>query len=493
MNKKVILGVIISLIISSIALFVSYKKLYYPVELYHVYIEGKTIGYIESKKELEDYINRVELSIKNKYNVKNVYSPKNLNIVKEMSYNSKASDVKDIYEKIKKISPFTIKGYIVTIKGVEKTELDKKYKSEDVKINILDKNIFETAFKKTIFTFVKEEDYDNFINKTQKEITDAGTLIEDIYIKNDITIKESRISVDDEIFTDADLLTKYLLFGTLDTQKTYNVKQGDTIEQISLNNKISTNEFLIANTEFTSADNLLYPGQTVTLGIVRPQFELVEEDHIVSIEDKKFKTEIVYDDTMLYGSEKVKQEGKNGKSKVTKKIQKVNGEIEYAQIVSNEVVTPSVNRIIVRGSGSVITGPGEIISGNLGTWSWPTTSPYVISSGFQWRWGAFHDGLDITGTGYGSPIYAANDGTVTDSSFTSQNGYYIIIDHHNGIQTIYGHLSKLLVKAGQNVTIGQKIGLMGSTGVSTGVHLHFGVWRGKPYYGGTAINPMSLY
>ena len=486
-NKRLILGIFISLLFSSFVFFTGFVDKSYPRELYHVYLSGKSLGYIESKEELENYIDREEYEIKNKYGVKNVYAPNDINIVKESTYNEKISTVSEIYNKIKQQSKFTISGYAVTIKGITKKEKSGKEKTTaDILIYVLKKKTFTNAFKKTVFNFVSEENYNNFINETQEDIEETGKLIENIYVKNQISIKKERISLNDNIFTDEDLLSKYLLFGTTDTQETYTVKKKDTIEDISLKHKISTNEFLIANPDFTSADNLLYPGQVVTLGKVRPQFELVEEDHVVEKQTSKYKTVIEYDDNIVAGFERVKQNGKNGVNIVTKKIQKVNGEIENAVVISSKEEKPTINKIIVRGSGSQSYG-------KKGTWGWPTNTPYIITSGFGYRWGSFHDAVDIAGTGYGSPIYAANDGTVVTASYTNINGNYIIINHNNGYYTYYGHLSKRLVSAGQNVSIGQQIGKMGQTGWATGTHLHFSIYRGMPFRGGTALNPLGFY
>jgi len=486
MNKKVIIYMIIATIISGTVFFVGYTREKTPTRLYRIYLEGETIGYIKSKKELEKYINQKESQIKSKYNVDNVYAPKALDIVEEVTYNQSATSVEKIYEKIKKISPFTIKGYTITIKGVEEIDEDKKYVTDDVIINVLDKNVFVDSVNKTMNVFIDQEEYQDYLNKTQDEIVDTGKIIESVYIENEMTIKENKISVDDRIFVDSEELSKYLLFGTLKQQKTYTIKDGDTIEEVSYNNKLSVEEFLIANTEFTSSDNLLYPGQKVTLAVIKPAFKFIEEDHVVELETSKYKTEIVYDDSLLVGIEKVKQKGSNGTNKVTKKIKKSNGEIVSAVVVSSEEVVPAKNKIIVRGKGTISTG-------SLGSWAWPTKIPYVVTSAWGWRWGKYHDGVDISGTGHGSPIYAANDGVVVEAGYTSYNGNYIIINHNNGYYTNYGHMSKLLVSKGDIVTIGQQIGKMGSTGYSFGTHLHFGIWKGYPYVGGTSLNPLRFY
>lgn len=100
---------------------------------------------------------------------------------------------------------------------------------------------------------------------------------------------------------------------------------------------------------------------------------------------------------------------------------------------------------------------------------WPTLS-HRITQYFSWR----HTGLDI-GDKVGNPIYATEDGKVERSGWSTGYGYNVIINHGNGLQTLYGHASKLMVKTGETVSRGQVIALIGSTGWSTGPHLHLEV------------------
>jgi len=97
-----------------------------------------------------------------------------------------------------------------------------------------------------------------------------------------------------------------------------------------------------------------------------------------------------------------------------------------------------------------------------------------ISSPFGKRWGRQHQGIDFAAP-HGAPIYAMSAGTVVYSGWESGYGKSVVIDHGNGTQTRYAHCSKLLVKAGKVVSKGQKIATIGSTGHSTGPHLHFEV------------------
>lgn len=109
----------------------------------------------------------------------------------------------------------------------------------------------------------------------------------------------------------------------------------------------------------------------------------------------------------------------------------------------------------------------------------------VLTSRFGARWGSTHTGVDI-GTSTGTTIKAANGGTVIFSGWKGSLGKLVVISHGNGIQTYYGHCSSLLVSAGETVSAGQTIAKVGSTGRSTGPHLHFEI-----RVNGSAINPQS--
>ena len=116
---------------------------------------------------------------------------------------------------------------------------------------------------------------------------------------------------------------------------------------------------------------------------------------------------------------------------------------------------------------------------------WPTKG--VFTSGFGWRWGRMHQGIDIANL-TGTPIRASKDGIVTHAGWMGGYGYLVEISHSDGASTRYAHNSKLLVRKGQLVPQGATISKMGSTGRSTGPHLHFEI-RKK---GGMAMNPRTL-
>jgi len=107
---------------------------------------------------------------------------------------------------------------------------------------------------------------------------------------------------------------------------------------------------------------------------------------------------------------------------------------------------------------------------------WPLPGFSRISSPYGSRWGGFHCGMDITGGGvFGANIVASASGTVIQATSHYSYGNYVIVDHGGGYSTLYAHASKLLVSIGQQVHQGQNIALVGSTGNSTGPHLHYEV------------------
>lgn len=489
--KKILLIFILGITLPFITAFTNSE----PQTLYRVYLKGESIGLIKSRTALEEYIDKRQNQIKEKFGVDKVYLPEDLDIVKEVTFDTDISSIKSIYKKIENISPFTIKGYAITIGAVDSQAADgTKIKGKKQTIYVLDRKVFEDAVDNIVHSFISEEDYNNYANDTQEEIEDVGKIIERIYIENKITIKKENIPVDETIYQDTNTLSRYLMFGTTEDQQKYTVQEGDTIEDIAFNNKISTEEFLIANPSFTSTNSLLYAGQEVTLGILKPQFRIVEEDHVVFDEETNYQTETQYDNTKEVGYSEITQKGEKGITRVTQKVQKVNGETISVANVSSEVLKEPVNEIIVRGGKkSSYIGYGTAVA-TRGQWGWPATCS-SISSPFGYRWGVLHDGTDIAGCGYGSNIFAALDGTVVQSGYKYDNGEFITIDHHNGYYSMYAHMvsGSRRVQVGDYVVKGQVIGSMGRTGAATGVHLHFSIWNGFPYRGGRALNAMSFY
>ena len=493
-SLPVILSILISLIIILITSF-SGEENESIKEVYNVYLDGKLVGAVNSKSSLEKYIDKEQQELKDEFNVDKVYIPNGIDIEKCVTHNAKILSEKEIYEKIKESKSFTIKGYVVSIKSDD---------DKEIKVNVLKKNMFDKAVNKVLKAFVSSKEISDYKNDTQKAIETTGSLIENIEIEEKITITESYLSTDEVIFTDVDTLTKYLLFGSLDKDEEYTVKPGDTIETVAFNNKLGVEEFLIVNPEFTSSNNLLSVGQKVSIALIDPIFSIVVEKHIVEDMDKPFNTVEKEDSSIYSGQTKVQTEGVVGTQRVTEKIKYVNGEAQPAVITNVTTIREPIDKVVLKGTksyGSNYTGGGTpaVTTGN---WGWPTISPYIITSYYGCRWGRLHADIDISGCGFGSPIYSIGEGTVSAvTNNCADRGYYgskcgggygnaVRVKYSNGMEVIYSHImgSNIRVSVGQHVSKGQVVGYMGNSGSSTGTHLHFQVNMPSG-----SVNPMTLY
>ncbi len=461
-------------------------------EVYKVYLNGETIGLIQDEKELFNLIDEKQNQIKESFGVSRVYPPSGLHTSKYITYDEELSTAQEIYDIIEDMGTFTILGYTISIKaddGSVKT------------INILNKDDVEPALMDAVKAFIEPKKLNDYLSDNQEEIIDTGKTIENVYFDEKITVKESYLPIDSNIIRNKADLTKYLLFGTLEKQDEYTVKLGDTVENVAFNNKLSNEELLIANPSLSSVNSLLSAGQKLNIGLISPQFTIIEESIVVADVEKAFDT-VYEEDSSRYSSQSyTKQQGVNGVNRITQKIQYKNGEITNLEVSGTpEIITAPINKVVVKGTKKApVYNPSYSSPAASSTdWGWPTISPYVITSYYGWRWGRLHGGIDISGCGFGSPIYSATDGVVIEVvSSCPSNGYYgsrcgsgfgnsVTIKTSSGLTVIYGHIkNSITVSVGQEVKKGQHIGYLGNSGSSTGPHLHFEI----RYESGNKLNP----
>ncbi len=494
MRKNRIIAGVITIFIGVIVFFIGFLDNSFNKdikEVYQIYLDGEKIGVISDDKELYALINEEQKNIREQYNVSQVYPPKGFSISKYITYDKEITTAEDIYNIIKEEKDFTIKGYTITVSSEETEEEDAKIL---FRVNVLDKSVFEDAVKKVIKSFISEEQYNNYVNNVQLDINETGEKILNVYFDENISIKETYISTQEKIFNDADELSKYLLFGENNTEKKYTVKAGDTISSIAYDNELNVSEFLVANSEYKSENDLLAIGDKVVISLINPMLTLVYDKYTVEDVTEKHSTITKYDYTKPSSYRLVQTKGVDGITRVASTVQVINGDVSQGSVIDQAntyVIREKVDEVIIKGAKN--TG----IYVDDGTeWAWPTNRPYIITSRFGTRYlfdRTSHDGLDISGTGYGSPIYAIQAGVVMSARYGgwagNSAGLNIIIQHSNGLWSLYAHLSQVYVSVGQQVSRAQKIGAMGNSGLVTGTHLHIGIFTGKPYNGGKAIDP----
>lgn len=446
---------------------------------YQVYLSGEKIGLTTNKEELYNLIDLEQESIKNKYNVDKVYPPAGLEVQKVLTYKTNVMSAREIYNEIKDIEPFTIEGYEVTVTNEKKKE----------KFYILNKEDLDISVRNTVLAFIDEEDYDNYLNGVKKEIIDEGTEITDVYFDREVKIKKSYISTEENIITNSDDLNMFFLFGKTELTDKYVVKASDTIESIAEKNKFGVSDFLIANPDIVSEKALLAVGQEVSVAAISPIANIVVESFQTELQTVTYDTKIEYDKNLSASTSYVKQEGKNGLSKVKYSTQEMNGVILNTALVNEEVIRQPQDKIVVLGAKNVV------YYGNSTYWAWPTSKPFRISDNYGWRicpfhGREFHGALDITGTS-SRDIYAIQSGTVVlaqKSGYNTGKGKNVTIRHENGYESMYWHLNSVRVSEGDKVEKGQVIGVMGMTGSATGVHLDFRIKKNGEY-----MNPFDLY
>ena len=209
------------------------------------------------------------------------------------------------------------------------------------------------------------------------------------------------------------------------------------------------------------------------------KFSIALSTDVVYTQEIGYGTKVEYDDDEYISYEKVKKNGKNGKEEVTVRVTYVDGVQTEAEQTDVKVLEEAVDEVVVKGTRESVT---------TGSFMWPVPYTRAISSYFGPRWGTIHKGIDIADSGiYGQAIVASDGGTVTFAGWNDGGyGNYVVIDHGNGYKTLYAHCSSVDVSVGQVVSQGQTIAYIGSTGFSTGPHLHFEV---QEY--GTAVNPLN--
>lgn len=276
---------------------------------------------------------------------------------------------------------------------------------------------------------------------------------------------------------------KKLLTGTSKDAEVYVVQPGDTATSIAKAHNISLNTLVSINGG--QIGDMLHDGDLVNVEVSVPKLSVQLTKKVSSQNALPYKTITQKNDSQYTDYSKVKVEGVNGVQQVVDKVTYLNGSEIKRTRVSATVVSKAVDKVIETGTKKrpKNTGPG-VSSGKL---MWPVPSLHMITTGFEYRWGSFHSGIDISGgSAYGKTIVAADGGTVVAAGYSGSYGNRVEIRHSNGIKTLYGHCSKLLVSPGQKVSKGQAIALVGSTGNSTGPHCHFEVYKG-----GTRMNPLN--
>lgn len=263
-------------------------------------------------------------------------------------------------------------------------------------------------------------------------------------------------------------------------QKTYKVKKGNTPSGLAEKFNIPLKQFYKLN---PSTKKRLVIGQVVKVTAKVPFLSVKEVRRERYSKSISYDTKYVTSSSYLKGYTKVTKDGERGKAIVTADVTYVNGIESGRKIIAKKITKRPTTKLVTRGTKTIYSSysvgkSAKYIGG--GQFMWPVNGGYVSS---PYGGGRRHKGMDIASPA-GTSIYAAASGKVKLATWYSGYGKCIIIDHGNGIQTLYGHCSALFVSPGQYVSKGQNIAAVGSTGWSTGNHCHFEI-----RVNGSTVNP----
>jgi murein DD-endopeptidase MepM/ murein hydrolase activator NlpD len=206
-------------------------------------------------------------------------------------------------------------------------------------------------------------------------------------------------------------------------------------------------------------------GQQIIINKNQPLINVIAKVEGQRNEVIPYQTKTITDQQVSSGI-KVRDEGENGEKYVAYTATKRNGVMENRDVSEEKIIKEAVDQVVLKGSRTYqVASRGGGASANM---NWPVNG--IITQPF----GGGHAGIDIGGSS-GTTITAAAAGNVSSASYQGGYGNFVVINHGNGLVTRYAHCSSMLVKAGQQVAQGEAIATRGSTGNSTGPHLHFEV------------------
>ncbi len=271
---------------------------------------------------------------------------------------------------------------------------------------------------------------------------------------------------------------KQLLNSNKSEKQVYIVESGDSIWSIAEKNNITRSELRALNPDI---ENGIFVGDEVLINASVPTIKIktmVTESEEVEV---PYQTISTSSPNYSYGYKRTVVSGKNGVASQSVQKTYVDGVLTDEEVLSSVVIKKPVTEQLVVGTYisstlAASTGTGEY----SGQFIWPVKGGGYITCSITGYRG--HTGIDIGGVNYGTPILAAADGVVI-KAYKGWTGYghHVIIDHGNGVQTLYAHCNKLYVTAGQTVKQGDKIGGLGETGNAQGKHLHFEIRMNGKY------------
>ncbi len=308
----------------------------------------------------------------------------------------------------------------------------------------------------------------------EEEIEQAmEPIVVDVDFAETIQVYESYVQAENihSIDTAAEMITKENI-----EDEVYTVKKGDVPSVIAEDHDMSLSDLYVLNPGLKD-QKYIHIGDELVVNVPQAELSVAAKEQIIYTEPVERPIEYIKNPNKFEGYTSTISNGYDGIKEVTAQITKVNGVEDYRKIVSERIIKEPKAKVIEKGSKPL---PSK---GATGKYIMPVVGGRLTSP-FGPRWGSFHHGIDFA-CSTGTTIRASDGGKVVFAGWKSNTyGYTVDIDHGDGILTRYAHCSKIVVKKGKYVSQYQKIAEVGSTGFSTGPHVHFEI-----RFDNVAVNP----
>lgn len=345
-------------------------------------------------------------------------------------------------------------------------------------VYVKDLKLFEEAKEQYVASFLDEDSYETLkAGKETPALKNYGERFTGYEILENANYSTGFASVSDILLTKEDA-SLYFNYGMQYEEEYYTTQEYDTVQGIAWLNQMELSNLLAINSSVLKTKNQLVAAGT-KLNVSKPDSPIqvkTTKEALTSEEIYAPATKYVYDDTLREGISETITVGENGSKDVLYEVTYIDG-VWKSSVKRSEKITKNPVQEVVRVGTKIEPKIGS------GVFGWPVYNP-MVSCGWYCYGG--HQALDIQNA-YNryDKVLASDRGVVVVNSYRSVNGYYMIIDHNNGYQTYYGHMTGPgFFPVGSTVAKGEVIGNIGMTGFATGPHVHFEIRKN-----GKQVNP----
>lgn len=418
--------------------------------VYHLYDGEEYLGAVTDKGAVDSLVETKLTEARPAFEGLELEADKEFHVIKEQVFEPAVGDEQETLAKAAESLDVKTPAVAIAVNGA-------------VAVHVQDEAAYQETLRELKLAYATPEELAEWEESDRNE-KDEGALDEgdsrilDLSIKANLSGKS--MQADPEAVMTAEQAAHYMLTG----ERLYTAAEGDTARKIAKAFRLKSGRLAEWNNE--AEFSKIKEGTKLVVAKEEPRVTVEIEKLQNKAEPVSFKKKEQGDAALLIGKKKVKQQGKDGEKHVTMAILSANGEAVSKEIIEERTVREPVDKVIAKGTK-------ELPTVGTGRFAWPAEGGYISSERGE-RWGRLHNGIDIAQPD-GPAIKSADHGVVKAAGAAGTFGNRVVVDHKNGYETIYAHLSSIDVKPGQKVPKGTKLGNMGSTGRSTGVHLHFEV------------------